>query len=175
MGILHSSSFLLGMLCIFTCSAIYLEDIQSSSQTLPKSMSNCKKSCNTAYHLCLDKLAKSKATRYQCIKVYLTTFPKCYLKVGKISRLDILESFVSCVGESIDIGENFACSNAMNFQLAKIEGAVADASLEKRSNIQMCNGCRNSYDVCALVAVSQTHHDVCIMNKNNCFNYHKCI
>ena len=81
---------------------------------------------------------------------------------------------MSCVAESLDIGENFACSNAMNFQLAKI-GAVADPSLEKRGKVQECNECRNSHDVCILVATSSTEHDACNINRDICYKPSNCI
>ena len=181
LGMLYLSSVFIGILCV-TCSAIYLEDTQSSRhKPLPQAVSKCKRKSFTAYDLCMDELAKSKAVKYECIRTYMRTFPTCYFKAGESSDLEILKSYSKCVMECINYSENFACSNAVKKVLARTKSqrssagdTMMDNYLRKRSNVQNCNKCRNEFDICTFTVITEFDHSACVLNRDDCFRYSGC-
>ena len=165
------------MLCTAACVAIDVQEDTHLLRTkqLPTSISKCKRNCYAAYQLCVDKLGKSKAVRDECVRSYLITFPKCYFMTKESSCSEVSKSYSKCVMESLDYSETFACFNAMSAVQARIKSTVSDdITLEKRSNVQDCNGCRNSRQLCFLIAANRDVYKQCRTVGKQCLKQYGC-
>ena len=181
LGLSYVLSLIFGIACV-SCSALFMDGTQPTLKTLPNAISKCKRNSYAAFQLCMDKLAKTEAERRECARLYVTTFPRCYFKKGKGSLREIFDSYAKCVMDSVSFGETYACDNTKNQKLAEIDsgrndenGDLKDTNLEKRSNVQQCNTCRNTFDICTHTSVSEDAHVVCIVNRTFCFAAHNCL
>lgn len=175
-GMSYALSLALGIVCL-AISVIDLEALPSSQKAPTKYVSECRKNSYTAFKLCLDKLATSKAEKRECAQLFTKLFPSCYFKnLKKDNVMGVLDAYSKCVMESASYGETFACENAKNEILTASDASSSDevSYLQKR-NIQECNTCRNYYDMCHMIADSWEKADICGNSLHTCFGLHKCI